>query len=50
MKLLLTGREDFEDFANIYPDQYWSSVDIHTHIWLAKLFIKNQDKKNYSKF
>ena len=25
-------REDFEDFVNLYPDQYWSSVDIDTHI------------------
>ena len=43
-------REDFEDFANLYPDQYWSSVDIDTHIWLAKIIYKKPRQKNYSKF
>ena len=38
-------REDFEDFANLYPDQYWSSVDIDTHIWLAKIIYKKPRTK-----
>ena len=38
-------REDFEDFANIYPDKYWSSVDIDTHIWLAKIIYKKPRTK-----
>ena len=38
-------KEDFEDFANLYPDQYWSSVDIDTHIWLAKIIYKKPRTK-----
>ena len=41
-------REDFEDFTNLYPDQYWSSVDIDTHIWLAKIIYKKCIKKSFS--
>ena len=33
--------EDFDDYSDQYPKNYWSSIDTETHIWLAKTTKKN---------
>ena len=33
--------EDFENYSDQYPKNYWSSIDTKTHIWLARTTKKN---------
>ena len=40
-KLIDWEQEEFKNYSNYYPKNYWSSIDIETHVWLAQITKQN---------
>ena len=40
-KLIDWKQEEFNNYSNYYPKNYWSSIDVETHVWLAKITKQN---------
>ena len=40
-KLIYWEQEEFDNYSNHYPKNYWSSIDVETHVWLAKITKQN---------